>query len=40
VLVFSWASPGWEDRGEFKNFEAWLECAKEESREWKEFDGS
>lgn len=35
IIIHDWASPGWENRGEFKNFLAWLEFAKEEAEEWK-----
>lgn len=37
IIIHDWASPGWENRGEFKNFLEWLECAKQESEEWKKF---
>ena len=33
--VHSFASPGWEDHGNVKNFDAWLENTKKEHYEWK-----
>ena len=33
--VHSYASPGWEDRGNVKNFDIWLEEAKKRHYEWK-----
>lgn len=33
--VHTFASPGWEDRGNVNNFDDWLKLAKEESMEYK-----
>ena len=33
-IVHDFASSGWEDRGEFNDFEAWLNAAKEQAKEW------
>ena len=34
IIIHDWASEGWEYRGTFNNFDAWLELAKEETEEW------
>lgn len=34
-FVHTYASPGWEDRGNVENFDVWLEIAKEQSKEFK-----
>lgn len=39
IIIHDFASPGWENRGEFKDFLEWLEFAKEQSEEWKNFGG-
>lgn len=36
-IIHDFASPGWEKRGELDNFLSWVEFAKEESKEWKEY---
>ncbi len=36
LLIHSFASPGWKERGCIENFEKWLELAKIESIEYKE----
>lgn len=33
-IIHDFASPGWEDRGEFDTFDAWLDDAMEEARDW------
>lgn len=33
-FVHTFASPGWEDRGNVENFDVWLEIAKEQSKEY------
>lgn len=40
IIIHDWASPGWENRGEFENFLEWLDFAKEQAEEWKMFGGS
>ncbi len=39
IIIHDWASPGWENHGEFDNFLEWLEFAKEQSEEWKSLGG-
>jgi hypothetical protein len=34
IIIHDWASEGWENRGEYKDFIAWVELAKKESKEW------
>lgn len=36
VIIHDWATIGWEYRGTFDNFEAWLEAAKNEVEEDRE----
>ena len=36
IIIHDWASPGWENHGEFENFLEWLAFAKEQAKEWKE----
>jgi hypothetical protein len=36
VIIHDFAGPGWEYRGSFDNFEAWLEAAKNEVEEDRE----
>src|SRR3990167_5208695 len=33
IIIHDWASPGWENRGKFDDFLAWVEFAKQESKE-------
>ena len=33
-IIHDFASPGWEDRGGFNDFKAWLDAAKEEAEDW------
>ena len=33
-LVHYGATPGWEDRGRLQNFEAWLQRAQSDTKEW------
>lgn len=35
-IIHDFASPGWEGRGEYENFNEWLKLAKDESEEWKQ----
>lgn len=37
IIIHDFASPGYENRGEFADFNEWLEFAKNESIEWKEY---
>lgn len=37
LIIHDWASEGWEGRGELNSFLDWVELAKQESQEWKEF---
>lgn len=34
IFIHDFASPGWEHRGECKNFSEWLEVAKKEAAMW------
>ncbi|MFJ2082286.1 hypothetical protein ACI2KV_07500 [Micromonospora chokoriensis] len=36
VVIHDFASPGFEQRQEFKDFTAWLVCAREQAEVWKE----
>jgi hypothetical protein len=35
VIIHDFASPGWELRGEFEDFEQWLDSAKADARDWR-----
>jgi hypothetical protein len=37
LIVHDFASEGWEGRGKLANFLAWVDLAKAESKEWKQF---
>lgn len=37
IIIHDFASPGWEVRGECKNFNDWVELAKKESKEYKDY---
>ena len=37
IIIHDWASEGWENRGEYDDFLEWVQLAKEEAEEWKEF---
>lgn len=37
VIIHDFASPGWEDRGELENFDAWVKLAKLESEDFQRY---
>ena len=37
IIIHDWASEGWENHGAYPDFLAWIELAKQEAKEWKDF---
>jgi len=37
-IIHDFASPGWENHSEFKDFLEWLEFAREQLEKWKMLD--
>ncbi len=34
IIIHDFASPGWEGREEYDNFDSWLEAAKKDAEDW------
>ncbi len=34
IIIHNYASPGWEGREEYDNFDSWLEAAKKDAEDW------